>query len=109
MKKINKVRFLFLAINDLKEITKYHKKNNSSYANKLINKINNVKKLLLIFPLIGKKKIVDNINCYFFRVDKYILIYIIEKEEILITRILHDKRDITDIEFLNNSDYRIKN
>ena len=97
MKKINKIEFLLMATLDLKEIINYYKRNNSFYANRIVNKINNTKKLLMIFPLIGKKRYFNNVIYHMFKVDDFIMIYMIEDNKILIVRILHDKREINSI------------
>lgn len=91
-----KIVFSDLALNDLEEIVLYIANDSRENAIKFYDKIIGLSKKLEIFPKLGLLSPDKKMSIRGYRmliIDKYIIFYIIQTDEIRILRVLHGSRD----------------
>lgn len=90
------VRFLSIAEEDFTEIISFIAADNVTAANKLADKIEKDLELLADNPLLGKKPAdvdLKELGYRYLIVENYLVFYTIEKNTILIHRIIHGARN----------------
>lgn len=95
-----KVVFTQLALDDLEQIVFYIAKDNSNAALKLHDKIMETTNKLITFPMLGRLVLDEKIGNHKFRMllcERYVLLYKVYDNDIVILRIAHESRYYTEL------------
>ena len=85
-----KLRYERGALSDLDEIFWHIATDNPDAARRIVNRVKEVVKLIVALPLIGQKA--RNSRFRWFRVEKYLIVYEVLEDEVVIHYIRHGAR-----------------